>query len=401
MKSILSTAVLLLLLTACNKEVQHKNDNSSATGGSEELTTVMVTEDGNNPDEKLFAAGGQGERNVAGHVYIESNAADQNEILIFQQQRNGRLNFETRVNSGGKGLGAGLASEGALAIDRRANLLFAVNAGSNSVSSFRIHDDGGLELLSTAPTGGDAPISVTVHGHFVYVVNSVSSNIAGFRVDANGNLAAIDGSHQPLSTTTAAPAQISFSPSGQALLITEKATNKITAFSVDQNGIAHDRVVNISSGPTPFGFDFARGLFMVVSNANPGNVGGSSATSYRNLDALNLQPVNGNVANGQSSSCWVGTTAFGRFAFVANTASNNISAYFVDPAGRLFLIPWVTAQAGSKPADIIVSNDNNFVYNINGGDHTLGEYRRGPVGNLEGIGFVQSIPEFASGLVSF
>jgi len=400
MKNILSTAVLLLLLTACNKEVQHKND-LQASAKTDELTTDMVTEGGNNPDEKLSTIGGEGERNLAGHVYIESNTAGKNEILIFQQLTNGRLNFESSVDAGGKGLGGGLGSSGALAIDRQNHFLFAVNAGSNSVSSFRIHEDGGLHLVSTARTDGDLPLSVTVHGHFVYVVNSNTSDIVGFRVDANGNLASIEGSHQPLSSTTAAPAQISFTPDGQALMITEKATNKITAFAVDQNGVAHDRVVNTSSGPTPFGFDFARGLFMVVSNANPGNIGGSSATSYSNLDGLNLHAVNGNVGNGQSSSCWVGTTAFGRFAFVANTASNNISSYFVDPAGRLFLIPWAIAKAGSKPADITVSHDNDFVYNINGGDHTLGEYRRGPIGNLENIGFVQAIPEFASGLVSY
>lgn len=401
MKNILSTAVLLLMLTACEREALNKSDKQNVTG-SDELSQSMVAEGGNNPDEKLGADATSGERNQSGsHVYLESNAAEQNEILVFKQQRDGRLTLESKTSSGGKGLGAGLASEGALAIDRKDNLLFAVNAGSNSISSFAIKADGSLELLSTASTGGNVPISVTVHAQFVYVVNSGSSDISGFLVGENGKLTPIEGSHQGLSTSTAAPAQIAFGPDGGELFVTEKATNKISAFAIDHNGVAYKKVVNNSVGTTPFGFDFARGLFMVVSNADGGNIGTSTCTSYENLDELNIKAVNGKVANGESSTCWVGTTAFGRFAFVANTGSNTISVYYVDAAGRLFLIPWAKAKAGSKPADIIVSNNNDFVYNINGGDHTLGEYKRGLLGNIESIGFVQSLPEFAAGLVSF
>ena len=125
MKNILSTAVLLLMLTACEREALNKSDKQNVTG-SDELSQSMVAEGGNNPDEKLGADATSGERNQSGsHVYLESNAAEQNEILVFKQQRDGRLTLESKTSSGGKGLGAGLASEGALAIDRKDNLLFA------------------------------------------------------------------------------------------------------------------------------------------------------------------------------------------------------------------------------------------------------------------------------------
>ena len=233
------------------------------------------------------------------------------------------------------------------------------------------------------------------------MVNNQSSDISGFSVDANGKLFPINGSHQSLSSASADPAEISFTPDGHALMISEKANNKITAFRLNGNGVPDTKVANQSVGNTPFGFDFARDQFMVVSNADGGNAGTSSCTSYEFPDDLHISAVNGKVNNGQSAVCWVGTTMFGRFAFAANTGSNTISAFFVDQSGKLFLLPWVNEKAGEKPADITVSSDNEFVYNINGGDNTLGEYKRGPLGKLQNIGFIQSLPDFAAGLVSF
>mgnify|MGYP001600541440 CR=1 FL=1 len=391
-----------LLFSACKKDSSLMDKKGETANASSELTEKMVFEDGNNPDEVLGSSNGTNERtSKSSHVYIESNDASQNVILVFQQQRDGRLTLESQTASGGKGFGGGLASEGALALDRRNNLLFAVNAGSNSVSSFKIKNDGSLELLSTESTKGEKPVSVTAHDHYVYVVNSGSSDITGFIVDGKGKLSPIVGSHQTLSSTGADPAQISFTPDGDALFISEKGDNKITAFRVNAYGVAYNKVVNQSVGNTPFGFDFVRDQFMVVSNADGGNAGTSSCTSYRNLDNLHINSVNGKVNNGQTAVCWVGTTSFGRFAFAANTGSNTISAFFVDQSGKLFLIPWVNEKAGEKPADIIVSSDNEFVYNINGGSHTLGEYKRGSLGKLQNIGYINSLPDFAAGLVSF
>ena len=403
MKNVLTViAAATLVVTACKRESSLTEKNAEAVTASSVLTEKMVSENGNNPDERFASSNGANERSTrSSHVYIESNGASQNVILVFQQQPDGRLSLESQTASGGKGFGGGLASQGALALDKNNNLLFAVNAGSNTVSSFRIKNDGSLELLSTESSQGEKPVSVTVHDHFVYVVNNASSDIAGFSVDVTGKLHAINGSYQTLSSAGADPAEISFTPDGDALMITEKANNKITAFGVNGNGVVDNKVVNQSVGNTPFGFDFARDQFMIVSNADGGNVGTSSCTSYKNLDNLAIKDVNGIVNNGQTAVCWVGTTSFGRFAYVANTGSNTISAYFVDLSGKLFLIPWVNAKAGEKPADIVVSSDNDFVYNINGGNNTLGEYKREALGQIHNIGFINSLPDFAAGLVSF
>ncbi len=74
------------------------------------------------------------------------------------------------------------------------------------------------------PSGGTMPLSVTIHGNIVYVVNGGGSgNISGFTMSSRGVLSPIAGSTLPLSSSAAGPAQISFSPNGRVLVVTEKA----------------------------------------------------------------------------------------------------------------------------------------------------------------------------------
>src|SRR4029078_5222737 len=91
--------------------------------------------------------------------------------------------------------------------------------------------------------GVSNPNSVTSYKNLVYVLNSnAPANISGFTVDAHGQLTAIPGSIRPLSNANPGGAQVQFSPDGNWLVVTEKATNQIDTFPVDQHGVAGARV---------------------------------------------------------------------------------------------------------------------------------------------------------------
>jgi 6-phosphogluconolactonase len=65
------------------------------------------------------------------------------------------------------------------------SLLFAVNAGSNSVTIFRVSGHT-LTATNTVSSGGTMPVSLTVRGNLVYLVNAGGvPNISGFKVDAS------------------------------------------------------------------------------------------------------------------------------------------------------------------------------------------------------------------------
>src|SRR5215510_11469029 len=99
-----------------------------------------------------------------GHLYIQTNEIE-NAIIHYQRSAAGALNEVERISTGGAGSGefkpisgqesAPNAFEGAgsviLTPDRR--FLLTTNGGDNSVSSFRVGEDGRLTLLDVKPTG--------------------------------------------------------------------------------------------------------------------------------------------------------------------------------------------------------------------------------------------------------
>ncbi len=118
-----------------------------------------------------------------GAVYTLTNAANGNAVAVFERAANGTLTPDGTVSTGGLGTGSGLGSQGAIVLDD--DRLFAVNAGSNTISSLEV-DDGEVELEDVASSRGVRPISVTVHGPVLYVLNAgnatTPASIAGFLV---------------------------------------------------------------------------------------------------------------------------------------------------------------------------------------------------------------------------
>ncbi len=384
--------------SSCKKE-QAVADNAGGDVATASLTAMMA-EKGANPDDIMLSVP-QTEA-MGGYVYTESNDAAKNSILIYRQEADGMLSYLSSVASGGAGNDKGLGSQGAVVLNEWHSLLFAVNAGDNSVSSFYVHSDGSLTLSHTVSSGGITPISVTVHGNLLYVVNSGSDNISGYQVEEDGMLMPINGSVQMLSSTGSGPAEIKFHPEGHVLFVTEKNTNKIGSFTLSESGAANAGTFASSVGTTPFGFEFAGTKhFMIVSNAAGGAANAGSCTSYNAGASGNISDINGAVPDHQSAPCWVAPTYHGRYAYTTNTASNNISAYYVSPVGRLYLIPFAKVDAGAGPIDIVVSTDNRYVYSLNSVAHTIGEYKRKPLGTISSTGEIMDLPPYAAGLACY
>src|SRR5207253_7182133 len=77
---------------------------------------------------------------------------------------------------GGAGTGGGIGSQGALQLSADGRYLLAVDAGSNEVSVLRVKPDGGLTAAAGSPasSGGNAPVSIAVHGGLVYAANAAA-----------------------------------------------------------------------------------------------------------------------------------------------------------------------------------------------------------------------------------
>lgn len=227
-----------------------------------------------------------------GKLYTMSNATNGNEVLVYNRLSDGSLSQAGHVPANGTGSGGGLGNQSALKLSGDGFFLFAVNAGSNSISSFRITEEG-LDLIDTRLSGGTRPVSITEDNGRLFVLNagdsSKAGNIYGFRVENDGKLWPIPYTSRPLSskTATTGAAQINFSDNGRQLIVTEKATNLILTYYVNHYSVPSKPRLTASSGNTPFGFAVGKRNQFFVSNAQGGTAGASSLSSYNLLPSGN------------------------------------------------------------------------------------------------------------------
>jgi 6-phosphogluconolactonase len=331
-------------------------------------------------------------------VFIASNSAAGNSVLIYKRGANGQLAAAGEVATGGLGSGGGLGNQGGVAATDNGRTLLVVNAASNDVSVLRARN-GSLTLTDRLPSGGTQPVSVAVHDDIVYVLNAGSDAISGFRL-RHGQLAPIAGSTRPLSGSGTAPAQIAFSPSGDTLLVTEKATNKIVVYTVNDHGIASGPIVQNSNGQTPFGFAFDKRGHAIVSEAFGGAA--SALSSYDVNRRGVIRSISNSVdATGQRAACWVVISRNGRFAYTTNTASGTISSYAIRRDGSLSLLSSVAATTSAGPIDMDLSGDGQTLFVLNAGANTLQSFEVDlSSGSLTALETVSGVPAGANGLIA-
>src|SRR5215471_13392694 len=93
----------------------------------------------------------------AGAVYVQTNDADENEVLAFARGADRGLDSIGAYRTGGRGSGAPhLPSQGSVVLSDDGRRLLVTNAASNDISLFSVEPDG-LALLATTPSGGVAP----------------------------------------------------------------------------------------------------------------------------------------------------------------------------------------------------------------------------------------------------
>lgn len=358
----------------------------------------------------LLILGGSGQvlarGNDATAVYVMNNDATANAILVFDRAADGTLAEAGSYLTGGAGTGGGLGSQGAVALSDNGRYLFAVNAGSNEISVFAA-DGSTLRLTDTVPSGGERPISLTVYGRMLYVLNAGGSgNITGFWVRGNGRLSPIPHSTQHLSNAgvgdAPGPAQVSFTPDGRQLVVTEKGSNLILNYAVSRSGQAGAATITASAGMTPFGFDFTPSGTLIVSEAFGGAANASAASSYTFSHGA-LEVVSSSVGTNQTAACWVIVTPDGKYAYTTNTGSSSVTGYAVNPNGSIDLLDanGRTGETGdgSSPIDAIISSDGATLYVLSGGSNTVTAFHIAADGSLTNLGTV-AVPMGSVGITA-
>lgn len=343
-------------------------------------------------------------------VYAMTNNATKNEVLVFSRGNNGSFQSAGSFATGGRGSGGTsdpLESQGSLTVSDDHSLLFAVNAGSGTVSSFRIVGDR-LVLADQEPTNGTEPVSVAQHGHFVYVLNQGGDGgIAVFSVDDRGQLREVPNSTTLLSATSLGGSSIAVSPDGQLLAVVERLSDNIDVFHILPNGTLSAITTTPDSNPGGFSAVFSQGGQLLISETGPSGVAnGSTISSFTVNSNATLTTISNAVPTEGAANCWLAITPNGKWVYTSNSGSDNISGFNVAQNGTLTPIgSGVVAAipAGSHNVDIAVSGDSKFVFTQNSAAGTIGVWSVNTDGSLKEVDLVPGLPKLSgtNGLAAF
>ncbi len=314
--------------------------------------------------------------NQAGAVFSMTNSAEKNEILRFARASNGTLTLEGSTLTEGRGSGGTtdpLGSQGSLTLSSDHHYLFAVNAGSGSISTFSVNGSD-LNLIDVTPSGGAAPVSVAANGDLVYVLNfGGNSSVVGFKQEADGHLHKIANSISYLSTSNSGASSVVFSADGKWLIATEKLTNNIDVFPVNADGTLGTRVATV---------DPSKGLFDVAVTPDGAvlslETGNSTITSFQLETDGALLAVGNPVATAGAASCWSVITPDGKWVYIANAGSSTISGFSIGSSESLTPVTGTiagTLPAGSTDLDLAVSADSKYLYSVDSGTGSIGMFK--------------------------
>lgn len=347
-----------------------------------------------------------GRFDFGGVVYVMTNDSDANQVLVYLRTPDGMLrplNYAT-VSTGGQGGSANapidpLGSQGALVYDGQHRLLFAVNAGSDSVA---VLDTGGRtlrpRLRDVEPSGGYIPVSVAVSEDRLYVLNAGGAgSVTTFDIGWHGDitpLGTLDLGLAPVQTSipfdqVPAPNQVGVDALARHLIIAHAGGKELLTVELDDDGVPAGPITSTTTpGDAPFAFELTRYGTTLVAEAASGSVSAFDPPSGTDM----LTVTAAAVPTGQAATCWIVVHDAG-YAYVSNTGSNTISLYAWTRTGQLTLLDATAASSPGAPIDLALANRGGFLYSLDAASGTISGFRIMPgTGALQHVETQDGLP---------
>jgi len=322
---------------------------------------------------------------AVGAAFFLSNDPTGNAVIVNTIAEDGTLSFATAVPTGGLGAHGvtspngpdAMFSQGAVKV--LGNMLFAVNAGSNTISMFNIDmTNPNILTMAGAPIGseGEFPMSIAVSEATknVCVLNGGSNNgVACFSASADTGMAPLTNTVRNLNVNQTTPpngpagtmSHVIFSEDGTQLFAAVKGVPPtpgfLAAFDVAQDGSLSSSFTAstpASGGLLPFGMTAIPGTKAVLST--------DAAIGYTIFDFSSGSNATNAVfpIQGQGATCWVAHSAKTGNFYLTDLDTSIITEVNVDQNLNSTIVAQYPQgnSTGSIDDDIASINGNDFLY---------------------------------------
>ena len=407
-----------------------------------------------------------------GHLYMQTNEVE-NAIIHYERNATGALTEMERIKTGGVGSGefkpisgqesAPNAFEGASSIiftpDRR--FLFTTNGGDNSVSSFRVSENGRLTLLDVKPTGNPVEgrsgtaksVAYRPSSKTLYVLHSFGpDHVRLMSVSDDGKLTPRPERHtiNTHDKTNRVSTMVVLSPNGKFLFVGTTFDEPIVTTGlypdgspilwVQRKGGAYHSIASNAPDPDglaifPIGEDgsLGTGRFVDGKGGSPFYIAflhkrpntfiigyavgdGVSMGTIEDDGRVNIGPLVkiDTSAGVPTELCWASVSSDDTMVYATNFGYSNVSSYRINGHGLEIAsdpacpkVPGDGTARGlngtvtSGPADNWLSPDDAYLYQIYGNAAKLVGYATRPDGSLDEVTSVKIPYNSPQGLAGF
>jgi len=316
------------------------------------------------------------------------------------------LLFASSCGDGGDGDGAVGGLGGTIGGLGTTSTLYVANNGSSDVTGYTINTGtGALVAIPGSPFSmASAPSAMTVssNGFFAYVASSRANQVTAFRISTEGALLLTPGTAgtpNPVSVGTT-PGAVVLSSDTKYLYVANGGSDNVTALSIGAAGVLTP--VQASGGQTnpipaggadPVALSISpNGKFLYVANSGSNDVTVFSIGATGLLTRISGSGSNPNpISTGGRGPKGLAVTPSGSFLYVANGNSNDVTAFQIDVNGLLTLVPAAGTRTnpisvgGTSPNALMVLRNGRFLYTANGGGTVTGF-------SIEGDGSLSLVP---------
>jgi 6-phosphogluconolactonase len=219
-------------------------------------------------------------------------------------------------------------------------------------------------------------LAINPTGQFLYTPAVFTDVISGYTMNpTSGNLTSMSGSF----AAPGRPEGIAIDPTGRFAYSATSVSNNVSAYTINPTSGALTQVEGSpfpTGGVTPAGvqniaFDPA-GRFAYVTNVNSGNI------SVYTIDPASgaLSAIPGSPFQDPDGAPFPLTIdPAGRFLYVGNVGSNNISAFAIDAiSGTITPIAGSPFPAGTYPTCLAIDHTGRFAYMTNSQSNNISAY---------------------------